>query len=758
MIKESFYAFKQSIKLKAIKKKASNIIELSKSIKNRDKNYNNVIASIVAEIKTFKGIDIHVEQIMGVLLLLQKNAIEMKTGEGKTLVAFIAALAYSIMEDSPVTIVTVNDYLTNRDANDHLEIAEKFNKRIGLILKSDQDIESKKINYSCDIIYSSASELGYDYLKDNLVQKMTDKVQGERGFVIIDEIDSVLIDEANEALSIVGVKPTKVIDYSKYVDIANSLEEETHYIINHDSRAIELTEDAYSLIENGLNVGNIFESDEHVEEFERIINILNVKNFAINGVDYIVEDDKIIPIDKNGRRAYGQRFKSTIQQIVEYIENVTITNGSEIIAEITYQNYFRMYKSMAGMSGTLKTEDVEFADLYNLEIFKIPVHFKNVRNDIGTYYFRKEDEKIKFILDYISSNINNAPILIGTNNINDNDFIVSELSNAGHSVIALSAKDSSEESEIIKKAGEIGSIVVATNIAGRGVDIKLTEESRKAGGLNVIGYSRNITRRLDNQLIGRSGRQGDPGKTMFLVSLEDSLIRDFAKGIIKNMISNLIDGDSFVKSEFIDKNINKIQMNIEDMYYESRVTMLKYDNIVKFQRDTVYSMRDSIMTENNFNYLNSYIQEIINTVSFDNSVVISSLNIKLKEEGLRINLQEKDINGEDIVVNKEVVTSSIMKQILDKFAKFDSDSALDIVAELHLSVFDRTWIDLINKTEELRMGINLRSIGQKDPAIEFQKDAFNMFNRSFYERKIEFMNLMLIVDIKKSDELGELNI
>lgn len=763
MIKTTLFKLKQAVYFKKIKKQAIIIQSLVKNknvaLKGIDQlSINEVMSSVIFKINDILNINIHLEQIIGALFLINKHAIEMKTGEGKTLVALIAALTYTLMNNKSVTIVTVNDYLANRDAINHKEIAKFFNKTIGFISKENQDVDYKKCEYKKDIIYSSAHELGYDYLRDNLVQKYTDKVQGDMNFVIIDEIDSVLIDEASQPLSIVGSKAPKEIDYDKYIKIKEKLKNEIDYICNYENKSIELQESAYDIIEEKLLVKNIFEDNNSVIELNIISNFIYIDNFVKNGKDYIVENDKIVPIDSYGRKAYGQRFKSDIQQAIEFIENITITNESEIIAETTYQNYFRMYKILTGMSGTLKTEENEFADLYNLDVFDIPIHFKKKRIDDITYLFKTKKDKDNYLINYVKKirKTTNQPILIGTSNINDNDSIIHLLEINSINAISLSARDSSEESEIIKNAGEMGSIIVATNIAGRGVDIKLSKDSKEKGGLIIIGYSKNITRRLDNQLIGRAGRQGDEGISFFLLSLEDTLIKDFAKGVTGKLITNIMDGEEYIQSEYIEKLITKIQRNIEDIYYDSRINLLKFDNVIKLQRDSIYKLRDNIMTHDNIIEVidNSLIHIIDNLLKLNgDEYLVFEIEKLLSEYNIRLSLK---IDNEKI--DRNTLYSIFINLIKEKFKGFDKDTISLILKEIYLTVTDREWSILISKLEELRMGINLRSIGQKDTNMEFQKDSYFMYNKMLNDIKINILNTLLYMELKREEKIEELKI
>ena len=711
-------------------------------------------------------------QLIGALTISEGKIAEMKTGEGKTLTAGIAATLNAI-KGRTVFVVTVNDYLAQRDAEENMPLMQFFDLQVGLILSSIKDNSFKKFQYSKNIIYGTNSEFGFDYLRDNMVYSIEEKVQCFRDFVLIDEIDSILIDEARTPLIISGLQRETEVNFYEIDQLAKTLIEGKEseiresfeyvkkttgdFVLNHKSKSVFLTEEGISKIEAALNIDNAF-LDYHTSKYIHAIEQSLIANHLfIEGKQYVIQENKIILIDEStGRLAIGRQLSNGLHQAIEAKEKVTISDSTATVAEISYQNYFNTFKTLSGMTGTAKTEEGEFLEIYKLDVISIPTNKPVKREDRKDLIFLNEQAKIKYLLKEVKEiHSKGQPILIGTNSVAQNNKLEEILTKEGFTIEVLNAKNAARESEIIAKAGEFNAITLATNMAGRGVDIKVSEESLKVGGLYVIGFERYENRRIDNQLRGRSGRQGDVGVSQFYISLEDPLIKIFGEDKNETKFKVLMQRVGFkeedvIESSMVTKSISKAQKRIEDMHFEGRKDLLKFDNVISTQRKEIYNIRDSILI--NFDYknrVNDLIDFVVNKI-FDHGEFTTSETISENLfELLKLQFTEK------LPENKDILTQFIKTVIWDKFAVLNEEQQLHYVRMFYLQTLDEKWIAHLTEIDNLKAGINLRQINQKDPVTEFQKESYYMFLHLIDDIKVNIVKVLFHLEFKITENMSE---
>lgn len=694
-------------------------------------------------------------QLLGVLTLLNNKLAEMKTGEGKTLTTGLAAVL-RVLNGEKVFIVTVNSYLAKRDAELNKPILDFLNIKLGIITEN-QDHNSKQMAYNSDIVYGTNSEFAFDYLRDNMVMHPSHRVNQVKkdgtlfDSVIIDEIDSILIDESRTPLVISGESESQddslIIESSKiclklkegYLEKrkeAFSTEEIEHgdFIIDRKIKNIILTEKGLIKAEKLFNIENMFK--EETKEFNfRLMNALRALYLFERGKDYIVKEDKIILIDQStGRLTPNRQLNEGLHQAIESKEKVTITKENTIKAEITYQNFFKLFKSISGTTGTAKTEEEELLNTYGLEVIEIPTNKPIARIDNQDLIFLTKESKIKYLIDLIKSS-KGQPILIGTASVEENEMLAKILKSNKISFNQLNAKNESLEAEIIKNAGNVNTITLATNMAGRGVDIKLTEESKLKGGLFVIGFGRYKNRRIDNQLRGRAGRQGDPGKSLFLISLEDELIKIFGGEKIKNMAAKFGFKDSdIIESSIVSRTIDKSQKAIENQEYEQRKELLKFDSVLSTQRLSVYEIRNNLLKITEFKDLKYKIKELINSevnkIDYDSMVIQEDFKNIKKILHSKFNITSNSGNYPE---SKEQLIHFIDYIIFNKFKEFEvSDTdKLNLLRALYLEVIDKNWQAHLDMLSSLKTGAKLEAYNQKDPLVQYQKKGFDIYKNNF---------------------------
>ncbi len=723
-------------------------------------------------------------QLIGGIVLHEKKIAEMKTGEGKTLTIVLSAYLNALMGKG-VHIVTVNDYLAKRDS---LEMGVIYNF-LGLTsgyINNDQDDNERNKNYNCDVTYATNSELGFDYLRDNMKYSINEKVQREHYYAIVDEIDSCLIDEARTPLVISGAAENKTSQYLAIDKLINQLNK-NDYEIDEKDKNIILTNDGINNVEKifsgaGILKNNNFYDPENLALVHHVNQALRANHLFEKGKDYIVKEGSLKIIDElTGRILEGRRFGDGLHQALEAKEKIEIQAENHTLASITYQNYFKLYKKISGCTGTAATEAEEFYEIYNLPVVVIPTNNPMIRLDHNDQIFRTEEEKNLAIIKKIKDcHEKGQPLLVFTSSINKSEIYSKLLNKEKIKHVVLNAKNHENEAEIIANAGKTGSLIITTSISGRGVDIQLggkkgsvseddlKKEKKKIksiGGLFVIGTERMESRRVDNQARGRSGRQGDEGSSIFFVSLEDDLMRIFGSESMNNILKKLglKDGES-IDHPWINKALERAQQKVEARNFDIRKTLIKFDNVLNDQRHVIFTQRNNAMnSEEIFNYSENFLNEIIQDLIRLKTQKISNPNNNDLDNKIKT-LMGKNINEsqfkELILLNDEKFRESIMKQFninRDERIKILGESqAKEIEKRILLQSIDLNWRSHIQYLEQLRQVIGLRSYGQRDPLIEYKKEAFNLFSILLEKLKLDYvtvlMNLKVVEQTKEKNK------
>ena len=704
-------------------------------------------------------------QIMGGIVLHQNSIAEMKTGEGKTLTITLPAYL-NALEKKGVHVVTVNDYLAKRDCENMGKIYKFLGLSTGYI-NNDQTDEERKKNYKCDITYATNSELGFDYLRDNMKFSEDSIVQRGHNFAIVDEIDSCLIDEARTPLIISGAVEDKTIQYLAVDKLLKKFDKE-NYEIDEKDKNVLLTNKGIDSIENifvnaGLMKNKSFYDPENINLVHLVNQALRANLLYENGRDYIVKNNEIVIIDEQtGRQLPGRRFGDGLHQSIEAKENVEIQSENQTLASITYQNYFKMYSKLSGCTGTAATESEEFFEIYNLKVISIPTNKKMIRKDWNDQIFRTANEKDNAILTKVEESHNaGQPILIFTASINKSEHYSKLLKKKKISHTILNAKNHEKEAEIIANAGMKSSVIVTTSISGRGVDIKLggknfnelnKKEIKSLGGLFVIGTERMESRRVDNQARGRSGRQGDEGNSIFYVSLEDDLMRIFGSESMNNILEKLglKDGES-IDHPWINKALERAQQKVEARNFDIRKTLIKFDNVLNDQRHVVFSQRKEAMNSDQIfdysdNFLNEIQEDLIElkikklsnpkSIDFENKLKIL-MGKNLDENNIQsfINSNDKDL--------KQKVADQFKNSRNERIKLLGEDQSKEIEKRIFLQSIDINWKSHIQYLEQLRQVIGLRSYGQRDPLVEYKKEAFTLFENLLYKLKQDYIAVLM---------------
>ena len=726
-------------------------------------------------------------QIIGSIVLHEGKIAEMKTGEGKTL--SIALTAYlNALDEKGVHVVTVNDYLAKRDCLNMGQIFNFLGLKAGYI-NNDQDDYERKKNYECDITYATNSELGFDYLRDNMKFSSEEIVQRSHNFSIVDEIDSCLIDEARTPLVISGAAEDKT---DKYLSVDNLIKQllKTDYEIDEKDKNILLTNKGIDNVEKifsnaGILKNNNFYDPENLELVHHVNQALRANHLFGKGKDYIVKDGMLKIIDElTGRILEGRRYGDGLHQALEAKEKIDIQAENQTLASITYQNYFKLYKKISGCTGTASTEAEEFYEIYSLLVVSIPTNKKMIRKDWNDQIYRTEVEKNKAIVSKVfECNKKGQPILMFTSSINKSEEYSKLLKNKGIAHTVLNAKNHEKEAEIIANAGKFNSVIITTSISGRGVDIQLggkkgsipfeeltkdKEKIKSLGGLFVIGTERMESRRVDNQARGRSGRQGDEGNSIFYVSLEDDLMRIFGAESMNNILQKLglKDGES-IDHPWINKALERAQQKVEARNFDIRKTLLKFDNVLNDQRHVIFSQRNNLINNNEiFKYSDNFLDEIINKLKDDKNKYLvnpkdSELNIKLKsilgksfddkEMDKLIKLNDKDFNSK--------IHDKFDQKRKERIEYLGEDRVQEIEKRIFLQTIDLNWKLHIQYLEQLRQVIGLRSYGQRDPLIEYKKEAFTLFKNLLEKLKTDLITILINLTIiqKKNEEKDTVN-
>ena len=714
-------------------------------------------------------------QLIGGVVLHEGKIAEMKTGEGKTITIALAAYL-NALKGNGVHIVTVNDYLAKRDAKEMGMIYSFLGISCGYI-NNDQNDEERKKNYNCDITYATNSELGFDYLRDNMKYSRDEMVQRSHFFSIVDEIDSCLIDEARTPLVISGAAEDKTNQYLIIDKLTKNLIKDDYEVDEKDKNVL-LTNNGINNVEKifskaAILKNNNFYDPENLSLVHHVNQALRANHLFQKGKDYIVQDGMIKIIDElTGRILEGRRFGDGLHQALEAKERVNIQSENHTLASITYQNYFKLYKKISGCTGTAITEAEEFFEIYNLPVIVIPTNRKMIRNDLNDQIFRTEKEKNNAILKkIIEIHKKGQPLLVFTSSINKSELYSKLLQKENINHLVLNAKNHENEADIIANAGKEKSLIITTSISGRGVDIQLggkkgsmpdekikqnKDKIKKLGGLFVIGTERMESRRVDNQARGRSGRQGDEGSSIFYVSLEDDLMRIFGSDSMNNILKKLglKDGES-IDHPWINKALERAQQKVEARNFDIRKTLIKFDNVLNDQRHVIFSQRKNAMNSNQiFEYSDDFLNDIINNLIIQKKIKLSDpknneLDIKIKrlmskslEESEYQNIKSlNDKEFKEIIINK-------FKKIRDERIKLlGENQAKEIEKRIFLQSIDINWKSHIQYLEQLRQVIGLRSYGQRDPLIEYKKEAFNLFESLLSKLKSDYINILMNLKI-----------
>ena len=756
--------------------------EFKKEVQNDEKSLDSVLKDVFAITREASvrslGLRPYDVQLIGAMVLNDGNIAEMKTGEGKTLVGSIA-VCLNALSGKGVHVVTVNDYLASRDANELKPLYEFLGYSVGALSDAVRDDDTRREQYSCDITYGTNSSYGFDFLRDNMVYDLKEKVQRGHHFVIVDEVDSILIDEARTPLIISGPTNHKNSNYVKANEIAlklvrgeliepkNASEKPTttgHFIVDEKNRAVSLTEDGHIKAEELFGVENLY-SIENAMLSHSLDQALKANYIFQKDVDYVVKDDQIIIVDEfTGRLSEGRRFSEGLHQALEAKENVAIQDESQTLADTTYQNYFRMYKKLSGMTGTAQTEATEFAQIYNLDVVSIPTNVAVKRVDKSDLIYKSEREKFEAVCEKIKYyHEKGQPVLVGTASIEKSEKLHKILSDKKIPHTVLNAKQHEKEGKIIADAGQKGAVTIATNMAGRGVDIKLTPEILALGGLAIIGTERHESRRIDNQLRGRSGRQGDVGESQFYLSLEDNLLRIFGSDRIKSIMERLgIKEGEFIESKMVTRAVENSQKKVEAMHFESRKHLLEYDDVANEQRKVIYAFRNDLLKEdyditskideNRVEYVQNllselHITQLLNEDEFDYEQLIA----KLKEE-LHFIVKVEDIKSEDYEALENRLVQILKDVYEQKMSQAGDKQKAEIERILYLQILDNAYREHLYSMDTLKTGIGLRGYNQKDPLVEYKKESYNMFIDLVSNIKLEIIKILFTIQLQSKEE------
>ncbi len=699
-------------------------------------------------------------QLLGGLAIHYGNIAEMKTGEGKTLTTIFPAYVNALTGEG-VHVVTTNEYLSSRNAEWMGPAYKLLGVTVGVNLR-EMSAKEKQAAYACDILYSTNNEIGFDYLRDNMVVRSEDRVQRPLNYCIIDEVDSILIDEARTPLIISGGQMNSRNLYVEADRAVKKLKDVEDYDIDVKTKNVSLTAEGSKKIEKMFNLNNLYDLDNTA-----LVHHLNQALKANYGfkkdVDYVVQNDEVIIVDQfTGRLMQGRQFSEGLHQAIEAKEGVTINTETKTMATITFQNLFRMYKKLSGMTGTAKTEEEEFTNIYNMYVIEIPTNMPVIREDYADLVYATSKGKYNAIINYVKEiHETGEPILIGTISVEANEYLSSLLKKAGLKHEVLNAKNHEREAEIIAKAGEKGAITLATNMAGRGTDIKLGEGVKELGGLCVIGTERHESRRIDNQLRGRAGRQGDPGKSQFFVSFEDDLMRRFGTERIKTMLTSLgIDETQAIRSKALTKSIETAQKKVEGNNYDIRKTLLDYDNVLNEQREIIYARRNEILDQDSIhdNILGVFRNTITNLISshFDKNGSISEEDLKelveyvnanyLKNNSLKIK-DVKDLSDEEL---RDKIYDLIIKDYEVKMV--DTPVMNEFEKAISLRIIDSNWVEHMSAMEHLKEGIGLRGYSQTNPIQAYTMEGFEMFDDLLVKIEDLTAQFLLKAEVRQNTE------
>ncbi|VAY88045.1 Protein export cytoplasm protein SecA ATPase RNA helicase (TC 3.A.5.1.1) [hydrothermal vent metagenome] len=762
-LKDRFYELKKMVR--------SNTLTLDEAV-------NDCFAIVRESSHRILGMRHYDVQLIGGLVLHEGKIAEMKTGEGKTLVGTLA-VSLNALNGKGVHVVTVNDYLASRDAIELEPLYNFLGFSVSSLTSNVEDNESRKEKYNADITYGTNNEFGFDFLRDNMSYELEDKVQRDHNFVIIDEVDSILIDEARTPLIISGPTNHKSENYIKANKVALHLTKGTReeasnpmedaivtgdFSVDEKNKVVLLNESGIIKAEKLFGIDSMYSID-NANLSHHLDQALKANYIFEKDVDYVVQNNEIIIVDEfTGRLSEGRRFSDGLHQALEAKENVEIKEDSQTLADITFQNYFRMYDKLAGMTGTAQTEATEFSEIYSLDVISIPTNLPVTRNDKNDLIFRTENEKFNAVCQKIKKvNKLGQPILVGTASIEKSEHLHELLKKEKIKHTILNAKQHEKEGEIIKDAGLKGAVTIATSMAGRGVDIKLPQECKELGGLLIIGTERHESRRIDNQLRGRSGRQGDVGESQFFLSLEDNLLRIFGSDKISGVMKRLgLKEGEHIESGMVTRAVENAQKKVETMHFESRKHLLEYDDVANQQRKVIYNFRNNLLdkdfdisTKLNEN-INEYIANLLHECDFIDGMPIENMNfkkisLKLLEE-LNIKIEQTDIRLDTVdQINQKLIT--ILTTIYtNKMKKVSNEQQNEIQRVLYLQILDDAWREHLYSMDTLKTGIGLRGYNQKDPLVEYKKESYNMFIELISSIKNEIIKFLFTIQLQNQKE------
>ena len=710
-------------------------------------------------------------QLIGAMVLHNGTVAEMKTGEGKTLSA-TPAVYLNALTGRGVHVVTVNDYLAGRDAEWMRPIYEFLGISVGVI-QSQMPEDQRRQAYAADVTYGTNSEFGFDYLRDNMAVRLSDCVQRDHYFCIVDEVDSILIDEARTPLIISGVPEAATDTYYRFARIVPTLKKGVDYDVDEKHRAASPTESGVDKVEKALGIENLY-LDVHGNLVNHLIQALKAHSLYRKDKEYIVRDGELLIVDEfTGRVLEGRRYSEGLHQALEAKEGLRIREENQTLATITLQNFFRMYEKLSGMTGTAATEANEFAKIYKTDVVSVPTHRPMARIDHNDFIFKTKDAKFRAVVEEIAeANDRGQPVLVGTVSVEVSEMLSGMLTRRGVKHDVLNAKNHAREAEIIQHAGEVGAVTIATNMAGRGVDIKLGDGVEELGGLYIVGTERHESRRIDNQLRGRAGRQGDPGLTRFFLSAEDDLVRIFAGDRIYKILDRLGPGDDLpIEAKMLTKTVEGAQKKVEEQNFNIRKRVLEYDDVLNKQREVIYAERRRVLegedlgeqardwiAETIVGQVDEYADDETLPVDWDLPALFASLQgfvpITFGPDDIRAELED-----EDDPFTREHLLDMLEEEAMALYDKREADLGAGLVRDLErwvlLQLIDQHWREHLYNMDYLREGIHLRALGQKDPLAEYRLEGHTMFDEMMSAVKDEFVRYMFHIEVERPPEVQE---
>lgn len=711
------------------------------------------------------GLRLYDVQLIGGMVLHEGNIAEMKTGEGKTLVE-VAPAYLNALSGNGVHIVTVNDYLSRRDSEWMGQVFRFLGLTVGLI-EHDLEAPERRAAYGADITYGTNNELGFDYLRDNMVMQVAEMVHRGFNFAIVDEVDSILVDEARTPLIISGPGEQSPDLYYRFADIVRHFVEGVDYHVDEKAKVATPTEGGISKVEKALGVDNLY-GNADMDLSHYLTQALKAHALMHIDQDYVVKDGEVIIVDEfTGRLMFGRRYSNGLHQAIEAKEGVEIAQESTTLATITFQNFFRMYKKLAGMTGTAVTEEEEFRKIYGLDVIVIPPNRPIARQDLPDVVYKSGDAKFNAVVEEIvARHATGQPVLVGTVSIDKSEMLSRLLEKRGIPHQVLNAKYHEQEAQIIAKAGQKGAVTIATNMAGRGTDITLGEGVSELGGLHIIGTERHESRRIDNQLRGRAGRQGDPGSSRFYLSLDDDLMRIFGSDNIRGMMDKLgLEEDQPIEHSLLTKGIENAQRRVEARNFDARKNVLEYDDVMNKQREVIYDQRTRILNGEN---LQDVVREMIDTVIASDVDAFCSEGVRPEEWNLQGLIEQAEtlfLEPEQLAVNdledmgKEAIRHVLQEKAHENYEAREAIFGAEIMREFErmimLRVVDQKWVDHLTDMEDLREGIGLRAYGQRDPLIEYKREAYDMFQNMIASIQEDMVRFLFKTSIEIEDAAPE---